>query len=265
MDTFAHLHEYDRGVAPVVAKSRDYEAGEANPFHAHPTAQLLYAVEGVMVVTTRDGCWIVPPTRGIWLPPQVSHSVRMVSRVLMRTIYVREDVQEGLPDQCQVVAITPLLRELMLAAMKVEVQYAPNSRDERIMLLILDEIRTLPVLPLSLPLPSSPALRDICATLQAKPDMTAPVSTWARQAAMDERTLQRRFSRETGLTFGQWRRQVRLLAALERLAAGGGVLEVALDLGYASPSAFATMFKRELGVSPSHFFAVNEVAPEASR
>ena len=79
----------------------------------------------------------------------------------------------------------------------------------------------------------------------------------AAQAAMDPRTLQRRFQRETGLSFGQWRRQARLIAALERLARGASVLEVALDLGYASPSAFSTMFKRELGASPSAFFDVS--------
>jgi AraC-like DNA-binding protein len=32
------------------------------------------------------------------------------------------------------------------------------------------------------------------------------------------------------------------------------VLEVALALGYASPSAFSAMFKRELGVPPSLFY-----------
>jgi AraC-like DNA-binding protein len=56
------------------------------------------------------------------------------------------------------------------------------------------------------------------------------------------------------MTFGQWRQQARLLRALERLAGGEKVVDVALALGYESPSAFATMFKRQFGQTPSQFF-----------
>ncbi|KJV27133.1 AraC family transcriptional regulator [Aquitalea magnusonii] len=255
MNDYQHLHQYDTGIAPVVAKARDYPAGEDTPRHAHPTAQLLYAVEGVMVVSTALGQWIVPPTRGIWLPIDTWHQVRMISAVRMRTVYVRKDSLEGLPQECRVLAISPLLRELILAAMSIAVPYPPDSRDERLMKLLLDEIRSLPTLALSLPRPQSPALQGLCDVLLAEPADARSVEEWATQLAMDPRTLQRRFSRETGLSLGQWRRQARLIAALEKLACGASVLEVALDLGYASPSAFATMFKRELGVSPSSFYA----------
>lgn len=52
-----------------------------------------------------------------------------------------------------------------------------------------------------------------------------------------------------------WRQQARLLAAMERLARGERVLDVALDLGYDSPSAFAAMFRKALGEPPSAFAA----------
>lgn len=45
-----------------------------------------------------------------------------------------------------------------------------------------------------------------------------------------------------------------LLASLDALAAGHSILEVALDLGYDSQSAFSAMFRRTLGVSPSLYF-----------
>ncbi|MBK0415507.1 helix-turn-helix transcriptional regulator [Chromobacterium haemolyticum] len=254
MADFDHLHDYDGGAAPVVGKARDYAAGGVSPRHAHPTAQLLYAVEGVMMVTTDQGRWIVPPTRGIWLPIATWHQVNMLSRVRMRTAYVRGDALAGLPAECCVLAVSPLLRELIQAATGIAVPYPPDSRAERVMRLILDEIRSLPSLALSLPQPASAALDQLCRQLLSHPGDARGVAEWAAQAAMDPRTLQRRFQRETGLSFGQWRRQARLIAALERLARGASVLEVALDLGYASPSAFSTMFKRELGASPSAFF-----------
>ena len=58
------------------------------------------------------------------------------------------------------------------------------------------------------------------------------------------RTLYRRFLRETGITFARWKQQARLLESIRRLAEGAPVTTVALDLGYESPSAFSTMFRR---------------------
>jgi AraC-like DNA-binding protein len=66
--------------------------------------------------------------------------------------------------------------------------------------------------------------------------------------------LHRLFAKETGMTFAQWREQARLLHALRGIAAGNKVIEVALDCGYGSASAFAAMFRRHFGVSPSSFY-----------
>ncbi len=52
---------------------------------------------------------------------------------------------------------------------------------------------------------------------------------------MSERTLNRHFQQQTGLSYGEWLRRARLLEALVRLAQGQPVLRVALDLGYGSP------------------------------
>jgi AraC-like DNA-binding protein len=255
MTNFPNVHDYDDPATPVAAKSRDYPAGNVSPRHRHPTAQLLYAVEGVMVVTTDFGQWVVPTTRGIWLPIGTWHQVRMVTAVRMRTIYVRDEINDGLPQTCCVLAVSPLLRELILAAMTIPMPYLDNSREGHIMRLLLDEVRTLPILPLSLPNPQSTDLCRLCKHLRRQPDDNTTVDDWAQRLHMDPRTLQRRFTRETGLSFGRWRRQARLLAALELLAQGRRVLDVALELGYESPTAFASMFRRELGVSPSTAFA----------
>jgi len=66
-------------------------------------------------------------------------------------------------------------------------------------------------------------------------------------------TLARLFQRETGMTFGAWRRRRALLTALERLSEGDPVTTVALDLGYESPSAFIAMFRRTLGDTPTRY------------
>jgi len=120
--------------------------------------------------------------------------------------------------------------------------------------LILAEINELKVLPLHLPMPRDPRLFRICRNILADPANHKTCSQWGGMVGASARTLERLFHKETGFSFGWWRRQVRLLAALDRLAAGEPITSVALDMGYRSPSAFTVMFKRSLGRLPSEVY-----------
>ncbi|NTV09677.1 MAG: AraC family transcriptional regulator [Zoogloea sp.] len=245
---------YDRSEMPVTALAADYLPGRETRRHHHPHIQLIHAVRGVMVVSTDQGRWIVPPTRGLWMPAGVAHAIRMVGEVRMRTAYIRPDAAADLPAQCAVLGVSPLLRELILAAIDMPLPYAPDSRHARLARLLVDEVVHMPSLPLSLPDPQDARLQAICARIASAPDDRTTVLEWAAELGVDPKTIHRLFVRETGMSFGQWRQQSRLLAALEHLAAGARIIDVALELGYSSPSAFATMFRRQFGIAPSQFF-----------
>ena len=251
---FVSGHGQDLGVFPVSGRVVNYVSGYQVPAHCHPTAQLIYAVQGVMVVNTQSGQWVVPPTRGVWIPPGVAHQIRMIGEVKLRTLYFRPELVRDLLSQCQVVSISPLLRELILAAVEIPQPYEKDSREGRIMRLLLDEVAILPVLPLRLSYPVSPDLLPICQRLVERPDDVSTLADWAARLRIHAKTINRRFQRETGLTFGQWRQQARLVTALELLANGRKVVDAALSLGYSSPSAFATMFRQQFGVPPSAYF-----------
>ncbi len=246
--------ERDVDALPVITKATDYPAGHVIELHHHARGQLVYAEHGVMMVAGDGGQWIVPPTRAIWMPPGVSHRVRCIGVVHMRSIYVQPDAAARLPRVAQAVGVSGLLAELIRAAVKVPLPYALDSRDGRVMRLLLDELHALPVLPLHLPQPADERLRRICTQIARRPDDVSTLADWAATLAIDVKTIQRLFARETGMTFGQWRQQARLLHGLERLAIGDKVVDVALALGYDSPSAFAAMFKRQFGETPSAFF-----------
>jgi AraC-like DNA-binding protein len=163
---------------------------------------------------------VAPPNRAVWLAAGLDHDVRMCGEVKIRTVFVDPEATPHLPQQSGVVAVSPLLRELIVAAMRVPLDYAPDTRDERLMRLLLDELREVDVLPLHLPMPRDARLRTVCEALVARPDDGATVEQWARQLGVTPKTIHRLFAKETGLTFGQWRQQARLLFALERLARG---------------------------------------------
>jgi len=248
------LAAIDANAQPMICVPTDYAADTRIEQHAHQKHQLVYAVHGVMVVQTSAGHWVVPPTRAIWMPAGTVHWIRCVGAVRMRNLFVKPGISRALPKALQVVGISPLLRELIQAASAVDTPYEADSREGRLMRLILDELRTVPVLALHLPQPSDARLREICEHLEREPDDNTTLEAWAKRVEVAAKTIQRSFGRETGMTFGQWRQQLRLLRALELLATGEKVVDVALQLGYESPSAFATMFKRQFGQTPSQFF-----------
>ena len=189
----------------------------------------------------------MPPQRAVWMPGGVTHEIRMAGDVAMRTLYVRGDAAARLAPTVRVLAVSPLLRELILRACALPLSYDEAGPAGRLMTLILDEIAALPTVALDLPLPRDARLGRICRALSAEPGATRTLSDWGREAGASPRTLARLFVKETGLTFAAWRQQARLLAATAMLGAGEPITRIALDLGYESPSAFTAMFKRALG------------------
>jgi len=119
---------------------------------------------------------------------------------------------------------------------------------------LLDELQELPVLPFHIPWPADPKLGALCRHIYEAPDDQTHAEEWSVKLAMSVRTFHRRFRSNTGITFSQWRQLARLLRSLERLAEGASIIQVALEHGYTSQSAYAALFKRHFGVSPSVFY-----------
>lgn len=246
--------DYQDVPRPIAAMAKDFPDGSRVAPHRHRRAQLVFAAQGVMEVWTPSGSWVVPPNRAAWMPAETEHAIRSRGSVAMRTLYVRADIAQGLPPHCCVIAVSPLLRELILRAVELPLLYDEAGPEGRIMALILDEIRALPALPLHLPWPSDARLKRLCAAIQEDPASERTLEEWALGVGASSRTLARLFRKETGMSFGAWRQQVRLVDALGRLATGQKVTAVALDLGYQSPSAFTSMFRRALGRAPTRYF-----------
>lgn len=245
---------------PLVGLASDFEHGAVIPFHRHRRGQLVHAGSGVMTVTTQAGTWVVPPQRAVWVPGGVEHRIRMSGRVEMRTAYLDAGAGAGLPSQCCVVAVSPLLQQLLQRLVALPQPFPLGGAEERLVQVLLDELRTLEVAPLHLPRPADTRLRRVVDALLRDPEDARGLAQWAERAGASPRTLARLFHRETGMSFGAWRRQLRLLCSLERLAAGESVTAVALSLGYASTSAFIAMFRRNLGCTPGSYFRRGEDA-----
>lgn len=239
----------------MVATGNEYPERHRVPRHRHRRAQFLYAANGVMLVATDAGRWIVPPERAVWIPSGLHHEVTALGSVSTRSLYVDPDVSDALPGDCRVLAVSPLMRHLLLEAVDLPADSAGDPRAELILSLIVREIERAPVLPLDIPFPTDPDLAARCRAYIEHPSPHETIDDWARDLALSRRTFTRRFRAETGLSFAVWCRQACILAALPRLAKGESITRLAFDFGYDSASAFTTMFRRVMGVAPSRYLS----------
>ena len=92
----------------------NYARGERIEPHAHDLAQIVFAKRGVMRVQTEAGAWVVPPQRTLWMPAGLVHWIRCATAVAMRTVYLDPAGDRSLPVGPVVLAVSPLLREVML-------------------------------------------------------------------------------------------------------------------------------------------------------
>ena len=247
--------DYQDVPRPVSALADEYPADYVDPRHFHERGQLLYASAGIMCVITDSASFVVPPQRGLWIPPRVFHEVHCRGNVSVRTLYIDVTARPHLPSDCRVIEISSLMRELIIEATILPVEYDEDGRDGRVMDLILDEITHTPAVPLHVPMPRHPNLERTCRSILANPSQRDTLDALAARASMGRRTFTRHFKRETGMTFAAWRQHVRLMEALSRLAIGHRVTSVAFDVGYSSSSAFTAMFKRTFGVPPREYFS----------
>jgi AraC-like DNA-binding protein len=247
--------------SPITAHPKDYPDGAHQPRHVHSEAQLLYAVSGVMRLITQKGAWVIPPTRAVWIPPMIEHEIFMSGEVLMRSLFIAPEHCPPRLDDCCVLAVTPLLRELIVRAAQSD-EHAGNPLIQQLM---LHEIAALENLPLHIPMPRDRRLQSICKTLLKTPDHDNTLEDWAQVVGASSRTLTRLFNQELGTTFNGWRQQVRLMDALPKLLAGESVQRVASDLGYGSARAFSAMFSRLLGESPRDYLRALKQLSELKR
>jgi AraC-like DNA-binding protein len=241
---------------PIVGMAKEFPSGHLIEFHQHIRSQFLYASSGVMTVTTDRGIWVVPPLRAVWIPAQIQHQIKASGNLSMRTLYFDPDCCHDMPEHCCVIAVSPLLKELILYAVRMPVLYQLNSPEGRIMTVILDQIHHMNVTPLNLPIPKETRLREIFLKLSEVPGDKKTLEEWGSIVGATRRTLTRLFQSEIGMSFGQWRQQIRILESLRRLAENEAVTSVAIDLGYDSPSAFISMFKKALGRTPGQYFSM---------
>ena len=245
------IDAYEQADRAAVGFSMDYPSGLHTGMHSHPKAQLIYGISGVMRVETETAFFVLPPTKALFLPPDEPHSITMEGDVAMRELFIDRALAEKVAPEARVLAVGPLLRELLIAICNEPVAWDEGSRAPHLVALILDEIGRAKTLFTRLPSIHEPRLLRVAQAIIDNPADARSLEDWAEICGASDRTLARLFLRETGMTFGQWRLQARLNAAFILLMTEGDIPRVAQKVGFSSQSAFGVAFRRTFGLTPA--------------
>ena len=246
--------------APLTVRARTLAARSFFPEHRHDWGQVVYAIAGVLTVTTAGHSYVISPDQAVWVPPDLPHRVGTFGGAEFRSLWIDAGAADGLSRAAAVFGVNALLRALIVEAASLaeteEAEY--RARVER---LILDQLARAAPLPGALPWPRGERLNRLCQALYDDPADERSEQQWGKALAMSERTLRRRFESELGMSLRSWRLRMRLFKAVQLLGGGMDVTRTALELGYGSASAFIHAFRTGMGVSPQAYARKGALAP----
>ncbi|WP_417346817.1 AraC family transcriptional regulator [Ferrimonas sp.] len=221
--------------------------------HSHAWGQLNVVEQGVIEITVDGRPFLSPPQYAIWIPPLVEHTSYSRQKVSYRALYLRPELSARLPGKACMIRLSGVFRAVMEDFADRKQQYASTPEDHRLAMVLVDQLLREEPMAAYLPHSDDPLLKPILTALQQDPSDKRTLAQWAERVYSTERTLTRHFHRHLGMSFSDWRQRLRFLEALGMLRRGMKVNQVALELGYSSPSAFITMFSRLSGTTPEQY------------
>lgn len=235
-----------------------WPSGGTSAVHSHPRGHLVYAARGVLSVHTGRGTSIVPANRAAWTPAGFTHDHRAHGRTDMRILFLSAPLARHLPGHPAVFMVSGLAREVLLALTGPHhYDQAERGQDRgalgRLRRVLVDELREAREQPLQLPEPRDDRLRAVARMLYEQPADNTSLAGLGQAIGASSRTLSRLFHDELGMTFYEWRTQLRVYHALVLLADGHDTTHVAHACGWANPSSFIAAFTSIIGTTPGRY------------
>jgi AraC-like DNA-binding protein len=211
---------------------------------------LIYATQGSLTVECPLGqrLWYVPARRALWIPAGEPCTLHLRGVVRLRMVYLHQSLTKQ-AQATQAINVSPLLHEAILEA----VRRSTLSSAESLSRLILELLAASHSAPLMLPMPQDTRALRVAKRLLRTPARRDTLHELAHASGASDRTLERLFINETGMSFSGWRQRLRMLEGMRRLLDGKSVAVVADEVGYESVSAFVVAFKASVGETPGRW------------
>lgn len=251
------MNNPDQFLSPVIGIG--YEAAMQGYSHHHRRAQLMYCISGSFELAIENQLFIVSPSYAIWIPSMLEHCATSPSIVKFRSLYFDVDVYPKLPTHMHSIQVSPLLKQLIDKLCGFEDGYPAPSPQQRLADVVLDELAIAPVESFQVPLSEHPSIQAIYQYTLLNISSNEKIPAIAKRHCMSVKSMQRLFLQELGISFEQWRLQLKVIKAIELLSSGMRTTQVSQQLGYSNDSSFIAMFKRQTRKTPSCFKPVSQL------
>ena len=232
-----------------------WPSGGTSSAQTHARGHLVYAARGVLSVHTEHGTSIVPANRVAWTPAGFTHYHRAHGHTDMRIVFLPASLARLVPGHPAVFTASDLAREVLLTLTGPRSHDRDRSASTRPRRVLVDELHTAPEQPLHLPEPRDDRLQALAQVLYENPADNTSLADLGRTIGASARTLSRLFHDELGMTFYEWRTQLRVYHALVLLTDGHDTTHVAHACGWANPSSFIAAFTNLVGTTPGRYRA----------
>lgn len=246
----------DVGMVDMRAGTYPYEGDDLDTgWHTHDLHQIEYALQGVVEVQTKAAHYLLPPQQAAWIPAGLGHRTTL-KRVRTVSVFFDPDMVRGADDRARILAAAPVIREMIRYGVRWPITRPASDPMADAFFEVLAQL-ALDWLdhetPLCLPTSRDPVMATATAYTNEHLD-TITARDLCRAVGVSERTLRRRFSAATGMTWRQYLLESRLLRSMALLAEPGPtVLDVATTVGFDSASAFTRAFGRYTGETPTTY------------
>lgn len=213
---------------------------------------------------------VLPATLALWMPRSEPHQVEPIGATRLRRVdlALSRSLASAAPLPGRVAVAGPLLAALAGSLEDTAGERAedrsfgsasgePASRRELTRALIRDEFEGAQMLAIGLPLPRSGRLRHAAELAIAGAAGDGGLQALADAVGAHPRSLARALRREVGLSYGDWRAQLRLARMVMLWAQGLSLGESAPILGYATPSALSYMVRQVVGMTPTRLLGAD--------
>lgn len=230
-----------------------YPGGSTIATHSHLGLQVLYAQHGDMCVNSETASCLANPSQVVLVPSRIEHEIKIGRQAEMATIYIENpEWEKGISRDMVSFPASPMLKQLIARTITLSQKKDFKPQDNIYLLgMLLLELETTRNDLHTPSLPDDKRALFICKEILKNPLNSAGLSELSNLAGASPRTINRIFQKHYGMTFHQWRTQIKLRWAEKKIQAGQSISEIACELGYASTSAFSYSFKKSTGKSPT--------------
>lgn len=220
---------------------------------------LLCASAGTLRLEAQGQAWLLPPARAALIEAGQPIRVSIPRPVTTASVLFDTGFAPATPAPLTVFDLNPLARALLAECRTWGERDEPLTAYAETLFAALAAVTwrlAEQPSPAVVPAGRSPELRRALELTEQRLGGEVRFEDVAAEVGLAPRSLARRFEEETGMTWRSVLRRMRVLGAIEELAAGDTpVTEIAFMVGYTSLSAFNTAFRELTGRTPTEYRA----------